>query len=215
MSKGRALLSKLTALFSRRTSDREFESEISEHLGLLQEEFERRGLSPEDARYAAQRQFGGVSQLQQIQRENRSIPQLHSIGRDLRVALRTIRKSPWFSVTVIVMLALGIGANSAIFTLADQMLLRLLPAKDPRSLVLLNYVGPFIGGSCRPCTNTFSYPAYSEIRDRAQNAFTGIAARYQQTVDIAVNGAARRAQAELVSGNYFEVLGVSPALGRM
>ena len=113
------------------------------------------------------------------------------------------------------MLAIGIGANSAIFTLADQMLLRLLPVKDPRSLVLLNYDGRFIGGSCRPCTNTFSYPAYSEIRDRVQNVFTGIAARYQQTVDIAVNGAARRAQAELVSGNYFEVLGVSPALGRM
>ncbi|HEY6991369.1 MAG TPA: ABC transporter permease, partial [Bryobacteraceae bacterium] len=215
MSKGRALLSKLAALFTHRRNDREFDGEISEHLALLEKEFERRGFSSEDARYAAKRQFGGVSQLQQTHRESRSIPQLQFLGRDLRFALRTIRKSPWFSVTVVLMLALGIGANSAIFTLADQMLLRLLPVKDPRSLVLLNYVGPFIGGSCRPCTNTFSYPAYSELRDRAQSASTGIAARYQQTVDIAVNGAAQRAQAELVSGNYFEVLGVSPALGRM
>jgi len=132
MSKGRAFVSKIAALFThRRRNDREFDGEISEHLSLLQEEFERRGLSSEDARYAAKRQFGGISQLKQTRRESRSIPQLQFLGRDLRFALRTIRKSPWFSVTVVLMLALGIGANSAIFTLADQMLLRLLPVKDP------------------------------------------------------------------------------------
>ena len=82
MSKGRTLLSKVAALFTPRRGDREFDREISEHLALLQREFERRGFSPEDARYAAKRRFGGVSQLKQTRRENRSIPQLQFLGRD-------------------------------------------------------------------------------------------------------------------------------------
>jgi predicted permease len=210
----RRFFSRVLGLFATQRLDQEFDAEVGEHLALLQKEFERRGLSSEEASYAAKRQFGGVTQLKQLRRENQSISQLQLMSRDLRYSIRIIRKSPWFSITVVLMLGLGIGANSAIFTLADQMLLRLLPVKDPRQLVLLNYRGEFIGGSCRPCKNTFSYPAYSEIRDRAQNAFTGIAARYQEPVDIAVGGSAQRAQAELVSGNYFEVLGVSPVIGR-
>jgi predicted permease len=211
----RALISRILALFARQRLDRDFREEIRQHLALLEEDFKRRGFSAEEARYAARRQFGGVTQLEEWRRENRSIPQLEAVSRDIRCALRTIRKSPGFAFTVILMLGLGIGANSAIFTVADQLLLRILPVKDPQKLVLLNYEGHFIGGSCRPCKNTFSYPAYAEIRDSARNVFAGIAARYQSPVDISVSGSAQRAEAELVSGNYFDVLGVHAAVGRV
>jgi Acidobacterial duplicated orphan permease len=208
------LCSRIFGLFARERRDQDFNDEIQEHLALLEKEFERRGLSPEEARYAAKRQFGGITQLKEVRRESRSIPQFDVLSRDIRYAFRAIRKAPGFSLTVVLMLGLGIGANSAIFTLADQMLLRLLPVKDPQKLVLLNDDGIFIGGSCRPCKDTFSYPAYLELRNSARNAFTGIAARYQAPVDIAVNGSAQRAEAEIVSGNYFGVLGVNAVIGR-
>lgn len=204
--------SKFVGLFVR---DQDFDEEVQEHLTLLAKDFERRGLSPEDAHYAAKRQFGGVTQLKEWRREHQFIAQLDIVSRDVRYAVHTLRKTPAFSFTIVLMLGLGIGANAAIFTLANQMLLRLLPVKDPQRLVLLNYEGQFIGGSCRPCKNTFSYPAYTELRQAAPSAFAGIAARYQEPVDISVNGSAQRAEAELVSGNYFEVLGVGATIGRM
>jgi len=210
----KVLCSRILGLFARERQDQDFHNELQEHLALLETEFERRGFSPEEARYAAKRQLGGVAQLKELRRESQSIPQLEALSRDIRYAFRGIRKTPGFSLTVVLMLGLGIGANSAIFTLADQMLLRLLPVKDPQKLVLLNRDGIFIGGSCRPCTNTFSFPAYVELRNSARNAFTGVAARYQAPVDIGVNGSAQRAEAEIVSGSYFGVLGVTAAIGR-
>ena len=135
------LCSRIFGLFARERQDQEFNDEVQEHLALLEKEFERRGFSPEEARYAAKRQFGGVAQLKELRRESRSIPQLEALSRDIVYAFRSIRKTPGFSLTVVLMLGLGIGANSAIFTLADQMLLRLLPVKDPQKLVLLNYDG--------------------------------------------------------------------------
>ncbi|HSU62176.1 MAG TPA: ABC transporter permease [Bryobacteraceae bacterium] len=210
----RIFLSKVLALFTTGRLEREFDDEIGEHVALLTKEFERRGMAPDEARHAAKRQFGGVTQLKEIRRENRSIPQLEILGRDFRHSLSTICKNPAFSITIVLTLGLAIGANSAIFSLADQMLLKLLPVKEPRQLYLLNYQGNFIGGSCRPCKNTFSYPAYTELRDSAEDVFTDIAARYQETVDLGVNGSAQKANAELVSGNYFSVLSVNTAIGR-
>jgi predicted permease len=210
----RIFFSRVFALFNRRHFDNEFDDEVSEHLALLAKDFERRGLSPEEAGYAARRQFGGTTQLKELRREGQSIPQLENLGRHIRHALGSIRKNPAFSITIVLALGLAIGANSAIFSLADQMFLKLLPVKEPQQLYLLNYQGNFIGGSCRPCKDTFSYPAYTELRDSTQGVFTGIAARYQETVDLGVNGSAQKASAELVSGNYFNVLGVSAAIGR-
>jgi len=111
-------------------------------------------------------------------------------------------------------LALGIGANTAIFTLTDQILLRTLPVQEPRRLVLFQWAGQFIGGTTRGYEDSFAYPAYVELRDGNPGVFTGIAARYEDTVDIADKGIAQRGVAELASGNYFEVLGVKAAIGR-
>ncbi len=95
------------------------------------------------------------------------------------------------------------------------MLLRTLPVRDPQRLLLFNWHGEFIGGTSRGLYDAFSYPAYADLRQSNPGVFAGIASQYQDTLDISANGPAQRAVAELVSGNYFQVLGVDPAIGRM
>lgn len=209
------LFSKFLGLLGRKQLEYEFEEEIAGHIARLSEDFEKRGMSRQEAELAARRQFGGATQLREWHRENRSFASVESLARDVCNSLRAMGKAPGFALTVILMLALGIGANSAVFSLADQLLLQMLPVKNPKQLVLVNTRGAFIGGSCRPCGNTFSYPAYRDMRDATPKQFSGIAARYQSPVDISVNGSAQRAAAEVVSGNYFAVLGVTSAMGRV
>ena len=132
----------------------------------------------------------------------------------MKLALRNLFRNPAFAATAILSLALGIGANTAIFTLANQILLRVLPVREAHRLVAFHWTGQFIGGTTRGYEDSFSYPMYADLRG-STGAFTGIAAQYQDTVDVADKGPAERATAELVSGNYFDVLGVTPALGRL
>ena len=130
---------------------------------------------------------------------------------EIRYALRTLCKSPIFALVAILSLALGIGANTAIFTLVDQLLLRLLPIKDPQQLVLLNWRGDHYGSNRGP--NSLSLPMYKDIRDR-NRVFSGLMCRFALPLSISVNGQTERASGELVSGNYFQVLGVGAAIGR-
>jgi predicted permease len=132
----------------------------------------------------------------------------------MKFALRNFLHHPAFALTAVLSLALGIGANTAIFTLTNQILLRMVPVKDPQRLVSFHWTGQFIGGSTRGYEDSFSYLTYADLR-QSSGAFTGIAARYQDTVDVSDKGPAERAAAELVSGNYFDVLGVTPAVGRL
>ncbi len=135
-----------------------------------------------------------------------------SLVQDLRMALRSLAKAPILTVVGVLSLALGIGANTAIFTLFDQVLLRLLPVKDPRSLVMVATKGSHSGSNRGP--NAISYPMYKDYRERNQ-VFDGILCRRGETVNAGFLGKTERAEAELASGNYFEVLGVGPALGRV
>jgi predicted permease len=137
---------------------------------------------------------------------------MHSTWRDLRHAIRSFRKSPGFLAIVILTLGLGIGANAAIFSLIDQILLRPLPVHDPASLVLLDGPGAFMGRTMNAMT--FSYPMYKDFRDRNE-VFTGVLARFPLAMTAIWRGASERANGELVSGNYFDLLGVQPALGRV
>jgi predicted permease len=132
----------------------------------------------------------------------------------MKLALRNLLRNPAFTATAILSLALGIGANTAIFTLTNQILLRVIPVKEPQRLVAFHWAGTFIGGTTRGYEDSFSYPMYADLRGTS-GAFTGIAARYQEPVDVSDKGPAERGNAELVSGNYFDVLGVTPALGRL
>ncbi len=136
---------------------------------------------------------------------------------DLRFALRQLRKSPGFAVTAVVTLALGIGATTAIFSLMDQALLRSLPVRNPQRLVLLEatpwnvWNGDSDSSGGDPAAY-FSYPMYRWLRDKNQ-AFSGLIAMFQTQVGVTWHGRAELVNAELVSGNYFDVLGVKPAVG--
>src|SRR5436309_13616221 len=130
---------------------------------------------------------------------------------DLRYAVRTLARTPGFTLIVVLTLALGIGANSAIFSLTDQMLLRLLPVKDPQELVMFENPGAFAGRQFN--NNTFSYPMYRDFRDQ-NKVFNGLAARFPTPLTLMAGAQAERVSGELVTGNYFDVLGVRAASGR-
>src|SRR5207302_3467014 len=135
---------------------------------------------------------------------------------DVRYAFRQLRKTPGFTTVSLITLALGIGANTAIFSLTDQILLRLLPVAHPEELVLLRSPGLSPGHNWTDGANvtTFSYPMYKDLRDRNQ-VFSGLLARYPVSLSVAGQGQSERADGELVSGNYFQVLGITPILGRV
>ncbi len=134
-----------------------------------------------------------------------------SLARDLKHALRSLAASPMFTAVAVLSLALGIGANTAIFSLTDQVLLRLLPVQDPESLVMIATRGPHMGSNWG--SNAISYPMYKDYRDQNQ-VFTGVMCLRSAVVNMSYDGPAERLAAELVSGNYFQVLGVRAALGR-
>ncbi|HWZ11513.1 MAG TPA: ABC transporter permease [Acidobacteriaceae bacterium] len=142
---------------------------------------------------------------------------MEAIWQDFRFAVRQLRSAPGFAITTVITLALAIGANTAIFSLLDQALLRLLPVRDPRQLVLLEGTGKAWEG--RTSTHGgateayFSYPMYRDLRDKSQ-AFDGLIATDQVQVGVAYNNQSNLANGEMVSGNYFDVLGVRPAIGR-
>ena len=134
---------------------------------------------------------------------------------DLRFALRTLRRSPGFTLLALLSLALGIGANTAIFSLVYQVVLRSLPVRDPGTLVSLESNDYSFGWTRRDNNQTvFSYPMYEALRDHNQ-VFTGLIARAAFPATLAYRGEAARATVEVVTGNFFEVLGVKPALGRL
>ena len=136
---------------------------------------------------------------------------------DLKFAWRQLKKSPGFAVTAIVTLALGIGATTAIFTMFDQVLLRVLPVERPKELVRLEWHGSFSGSMSSfggDIGNYYSYPMYRDLRDKSQ-VFSGVLAAMRTGVGVAWNNQAEDVNAEIVSGNYFEVLGLKPALGRL
>jgi putative ABC transport system permease protein len=141
---------------------------------------------------------------------------MQNLWKDITFGLRMLAKSPGFTAIAVITLALGIGANTAIFSLMNQILLRQLPLKNPNELVILRAPGPVTGhvSDDGDYTESFSYPMYKGLRDN-NSVFTGILARYNFSASVASKGQTDRATGELVSGNYFEVLGVQPAVGRV
>ena len=134
---------------------------------------------------------------------------------DLRYSLRGLRKSPMFTIVALLSLALGIGANTAVFSLMDQALLRSLPVKHPEELVLFSAPGPRRGriNTSYDDKLTFSYPMYRDFRDR-NPVFSGVLARFPISFSMSWHDQTERIHGDLVSGNYFEVLGLNAAIGR-
>jgi predicted permease len=131
---------------------------------------------------------------------------------ELRYAARALAKSPVFTSVAVFSLALGIGANTGVFTMLDQVLLGLLPVENPTQLVQLKQVGESYGSNNG--LNAHSYPIYADFRDQNQ-VFRGMLCRYHMAASVSFDGRNERASLELVSGTYFQVLGLQPALGRL
>src|SRR5580704_4383644 len=141
---------------------------------------------------------------------------MQNLWKDITFGLRMLAKSPGFTAIAVITLALGIGANTAIFSLMNQVLLQRLPVKNPDELVIVRAPGPQTGhvSTDGDSAESFSYPMYKGLRD-TNSVFSGILARYRFSASVASHGQTDRASGEVVSGNYFEVLGVRPAIGRM
>ena len=142
---------------------------------------------------------------------------MNTLLQDIRYALRQLRQSPAFTLTVIVTLALGIGANAAIFTLFDQVLLRMLPVERPKELVRFEWTGGFSGSMSSfggDHHNYFSYPMYKDLRDQNQ-IFQEMLAADRTSVGVSWHNQAENEDAEIVTGNYFQLLGLKPAVGRL
>jgi predicted permease len=142
---------------------------------------------------------------------------MNTLLQDIRYALRQLRKSPGFTLTALITLALGIGANAAVFALFDQVLLRMLPVERPKELVRFHWTGAFSGSMSSfggDGNNYFSYPMYKDMRDQNQ-VFQGMLAADKASVGVSWHNQAEDKDAEVVTGNYFQLLGLKSALGRL
>ncbi|HKW61977.1 MAG TPA: ABC transporter permease [Candidatus Acidoferrum sp.] len=202
---------KLSWLGRRRQKEAELREELEFHLQEEAQERRADGLSGEEAGHAARRDLGNYMLVQEDTRAAWGWTLLEQFFQDVRYASRSLRKSPLFTVVAVLTLALGIGANTAIFSLMDQVLLQLLPVKHPEQLVLVAERGTRFGGSWGD--NDISYPMYRDFRDGNQ-VFSGMFCRFPTSVSLGYGDRTERVGGELVSGSYFPVLGVTAAIGR-
>ena len=193
-------------LFHRRQYEEQLEKELRHHLDLHISELIAQGCSPEEARRQAHLALGGPEQVKEMCRDARGTRWLEELGQDLRIGVRMLRKNPGFTLVVAATLALGIGANTAIFGLVNALLLRPLPAVTaPSELVLL-----VRGDGQGP---TLSYPDFKDLRERNE-VLSDLALYTQAPISFGNNVRSEVVLGAMVSGNYFDVLGIKPSLGR-
>ena len=204
--------------------DADLDEEMRLHRELREQEEIERGLTSEEARYAAQRRFGNDLLLREESRDMWGWNWLENLVRDVRYGFRMLAKNPGFTAVAVITLALGIGANTAIFTLIDAVMLRDLPVKDPSRLVLFSddpTTGTSSTNSVVPPAGVYSYAAWDYFRTHNES-FEGLCAFHpgSDRITMRVLGASQsgepdRVRVHLVSGSYFDVLGVGPATGRL
>src|SRR6185436_12175857 len=200
---------RLIALIRNGMAERELGREIDAHLALLEDEFIAKGMSPADAKLAARRAFGGVDQAKERQRDARSFRWIDDARRDVAYAVRSLQRSPSFTIAAVLTLAIGIGTTTAIFSVIDRILLEPMPFPDGDRLM-------FISEPERsPRTPALTYAEFLEWRSRTRT-LSGLAAigLNPQVIMPTREGTARLAGG-LISTNYFEVLGVNAAIGRV
>jgi predicted permease len=198
-------------LFRRKQLDSDLDEELEAYVELVSAERMQSGVGPEDAHRQARREMGGVLQVMQGVRDVRAGVWFDRFVQDVRYGVRTLLKNPTFTLVAVGTLALGIGANTAMFSLLDQVVLRLLPVSHPEQLVIVRETGNHFGNTYG--ANTISWPMFEDLRDNNQ-VFSGMFCRFPATVTIGYGDRVAQISTELVSGSYFPILGVGAALGR-
>src|SRR3954468_24005671 len=189
--------------------ERDMEDEMRTHVELYEADLRGRGLSAEEAHRRACAEFGSLTARQDECREAVGLRLFDELRGDIVYAIRLLRRSPAFAAVALLSLALGIGANTAIFSLIDTVLVKTLPVHDPQHLVFIDNSGGKSGGSSGP-----PYPCFERLRD--QNHFlSGIAAFSERQFKVSIDGIPERVRGQYASGSYFDVLGVRAIYGRL
>ena len=205
------LASVLRWLFDRSRAERGLDDELQAFIDMSAAEKTRDGLPPAEARRLAILELGGVEQIKERVRTSRHGAWLDEAGGDVRYAFRMFAKYPGFTAIVVLTLALGIGANTAIFSLIDALMLRWLPVRNPQELVQLTLQTP---GESGPGGGSFSYAVVRAVADQHE-IFTGVAGFSGFSFDVGSPGSARRVPGAMVTGGYYETLGLNPVIGRL
>src|SRR4051812_17319704 len=208
----RRILARFYLLFANSRVEAELEKEIGAHLGLLEDEYLRQGMTPEQARRAARIACGGVEQAKQLHRDERGFQALSHILQDTRYTFRQLRRSPGFTVTAILMLALGIGATTAIFSIVEGVLLRPLPFPDSDRLVMLGDV--LEGSHCASCAQSSVTPPDIRNYMRDTQSFSHLGGYRSRLFELSGTGDPAAVNGTRMSADVFAALGVSPLLGR-
>jgi len=201
----REVVAGVRSLFARGKDERDLDDELRHYLAMATNERIRAGMSPAEAERAARLEIGGVESVKEDVRRVGWETTVETFLRDLRYAARRLRQSPGFTLVAVVSLALGIGANTAIFSLVNATLIRNLPVRESKSLVYLHGSSP---------SAVFSYPDFDEIR-RNNTAFDGVAAWGGVTVSMGTGEDVTAVSGAIVTGNFFDVLGVHATAGRV
>ncbi|HLJ50013.1 MAG TPA: ABC transporter permease [Bryobacteraceae bacterium] len=196
----------------RRPHDRDLDHELRTHLELETEEQESAGLTPDAARYAAQRAFGNTTLIQEVTREMWRWLSWDRFRQDLTYSFRTLRRSPGFTAAAVLSLGLCIGANTAIFSLLNAVLIRNLPVRDPQQVVQLTYTYP--KGGHTAWNSSFAYPQLEAFQAHSKT-LSGIFGRTRiGRLNLAFRGVSGLAGGEAYTANFFSVLGLTPERGR-
>jgi putative ABC transport system permease protein len=211
MRRLRAFCFRLLGVFRSRRADGDFAAELESHVALHTDAGIRSGLSAEEARRQALIHLGGVEQTQQAQRERRSLPWLDSLLQDTQYGVRTLRRSPGFTITAICTLAIGIGACTAVFSLVNAVLLRSLPYGDPYRLVYLFTPNPHLAVPLEVMT-----PSYADFYDigRQGHSFAKMSVFEQAMFHVVIGDSVERVSAAKVDESFFETLESAPEIGR-
>ena len=203
------LRQKLRALVSRRRLEKDLDDEVAFHLAMRQQKLRDQGVTSNEADSTSKRAFGNVTFLKESARELWTFQWLEHLRQDLRYGIRSLRKTPALTTVVVLSLALGIGANTAIFSLIDSVILRMLPIQKPEELSLFLTQRPQ-----REPDGGYSNALWEAIRDQ-QDVFSSTLAWSFVQFNLAQGGAAKLVNGIFVSGDYFNTLGITPAAGRL
>jgi predicted permease len=204
----RAFCLRIADVFTGRRRDREIDEELASHLQLHIDDNVRAGMAPGEARRVAMITLGGIAQTTERYRDRRGLPALDALRQDVVYAARVLRKNPGFTATAVLTLALGVGANTAIFSVVNAELLRPLPFKDSGRLVLV-----FSTAKNGSRHDVSTYPDFADWRNQ-NRSFSDMAAYANRSMTIGIGDESVLAQGKRVTTNIFDVLGVQPVLGR-